>query len=184
MPNESEDTMAIECEEAPEAEEAVEDAKELAFAQLVQERRNWCWAAAGLSIAQYFGAGTDVTQADYCALAAGPEYNWATCPDTSATMEVVQAGLRGLGLEPGLIVEGPLDLDLVKEEIDAGRPVLTRVNLAAGGAHALVVHGYWDDHLIFSDPDPDAERHRTMEYRRYRENETFTWVRSLIGVTR
>ncbi|MFF2041772.1 papain-like cysteine protease family protein [Kitasatospora sp. NPDC058170] len=177
MRNESEETVEI---EHTAALPATDYSRELAFTQLVQEKSNWCWAATGLSIAQYFGAGLEATQSDFCSLAASPGYTWDTCPDTTATMEVVQSGLRGLGVKPGLIVDGPIDLDLVKDEIDAGRPVLTRVNLASGGAHALVIHGYWDDHLIFSDPAPDAERHQSMEYELFRENDTFTWVRSLV----
>lgn len=156
----------------------------LQFAQQVQEQKSWCWVATGLSIAQYFRRGVDATQSDFFRtgsdLGEGDDVqNW------TGRMETVQNALWALGLRPGTIAEGPVSFDIIKREIDAGRPVLARVDWnddgdhAAGGAHALVIYGYHGDSIAFGDPWAESERYQEMTYNSLVANDRFRWVRSL-----
>ncbi|WP_371656711.1 MULTISPECIES: papain-like cysteine protease family protein [unclassified Streptomyces] len=182
--------------------------KKLVFTQLAQEESNWCWVATGLSIAQYFGRGTELRQADFYLKAGGPLGNVPEPePGTwnlTAGLQQVQVGWQELGLAPGTLavgtvkeesngataVAGILDFDVIKEEIEAGRPILTRVGRAAGD-HALVIYGYdaeTDGGTVhFSDPwarssfatdSPPRDTYQSMPYSAYVENMEFRWLQS------
>lgn len=169
----------------------------LEFTQLVQEKSNWCWVATGLSIAQYLGHAQDTTQEAFF-LTARDLPEGSPCPDESGDLPLVQHGWEQLSLRPGTFtrdididssngetnsgtrVFGTLTFDIIKEEIDANRPILTRVSHARGD-HARVIYGYDadGDTVWFSDPASDSERYQSTPYASYVENAECRWLRSV-----
>ncbi|MFG2395341.1 papain-like cysteine protease family protein [Streptomyces lavendulae] len=147
----------------------------------VQEKTNWCWAAAGSTIAHRLGK--DHSQNDFCN-AAFDRRQGTECPNDQANLSHVQNGLRWAGIEPGKYVTGWLRYSTVKTEIDAGRPIETRVLWTSGGGHMHVIYGYdveknW---VYWGDPWPSYTRYNWGSHDYYRDNSTFRWTHSLYEI--
>ncbi|GLW58379.1 papain-like cysteine protease family protein [Kitasatospora phosalacinea] len=146
-----------------------------------QQQSNWCWAAGGNTIATYYGYG--YSQNQFCNLAFGRSVN-STCPNSQASLAEVQNALYRIGISTGSYVNGYLRYSTVQTEIDAGRPVETRIQWSSGGGHMNVLYGYdvnsnW---LYWGDPWPSNYRYNWGDYNYYVSNGSFSWTHSLYRI--
>ncbi|MGY0236331.1 papain-like cysteine protease family protein [Longispora urticae] len=150
--------------------------------ELVQEKDQWCWAATGLSIAQYLGKGANVSQNQFCLYGRG--LSGGTCPNQPAELSVVQQGLSRVGVSPGREVDGAISFAQVKTEINGNRPIETGVYWTSGGGHARVIYGYdtANSSIFFSDPWGSSQRYQEMTYNSYVSNSQFKWGGSVYQI--
>ncbi|MEV4556956.1 papain-like cysteine protease family protein [Kitasatospora sp. NPDC049285] len=146
-----------------------------------QQQTNWCWAASGNTIATYYGY--SYSQNQFCNAAFGRSIN-STCPNSQATLGDVQNGLSWIGINPGSYVTGYLRYTTVQGEIDAGRPVETRIQWSSGGGHMNVLYGYdtGNNWLYWGDPWPSDYRYNWGDYWYYVSNSSFSWTHSLYRI--
>ncbi|MDI3421378.1 papain-like cysteine protease family protein [Streptomyces luteolus] len=146
-----------------------------------QQKSNWCWAAAGNTIAAYLGE--NYSQNQFCNAAfnrqQGPD-----CPNNQATLGNVQTALRWMGVNPGSYVNGWLRYPTVQSEVNAGRPVETRIQWSNGGGHMHVLYGYDDANswVYWGDPWPSSDRYNWASHDWYVNNGTFSWTHSLYRI--
>ncbi|MFE0414584.1 papain-like cysteine protease family protein [Streptomyces tendae] len=146
-----------------------------------QQLSNWCWAAAGDTIAEYYGY--DYSQNQFCNLAFGRAVN-SSCPNWQATLGNDQQAFDRMGINPGRYVNGYLNYDTITREMDADRPVMSRIQWQSGGGHMLTVYGYdvsrnW---VYWGDPWPSSNRYNWATYGYYVNNGSFFWTHSLYGI--
>ncbi|RJQ78193.1 hypothetical protein D5S17_13495 [Pseudonocardiaceae bacterium YIM PH 21723] len=153
-----------------------------AFVQLKQEQNQWCWAASGLSIAQYLGKGTNITQNQFCNLSRGLSQN-GQCPNQAGYLQWVQTGYRAIGLGAGT-TGAALSTAQVQTEITANRPFETAIYWTAGGGHAQVVYAYnaSSQTMSYGDPWPASPTYAEMTYNSYKSNGQFRWAETLYQV--
>ncbi|RKE20898.1 papain-like cysteine protease family protein [Streptomyces sp. TLI_171] len=146
-----------------------------------QQQTNWCWAASGNTIATFYGYG--YSQNQFCNLAFGRSVN-STCPNSQATLGDVQNALYRIGISTGSYVNGYLRYSTVQTEIDAGRPVETRIQWSSGGGHMNVLYGYdvGNNWLYWGDPWPSDYRYNWGDYTYYVSNGSFSWTHSLYRI--
>ncbi|GHF66658.1 hypothetical protein GCM10010218_55320 [Streptomyces mashuensis] len=156
-------------------------ARNLSITMQAQEKTNWCWAASGNTISTYLGR--TYSQNQFCNAAFGRQQG-STCPNNQATLGNVQNALDWAGIEPGRYVSGWLRYPTVKTEIDAGRPVETRIQWSSGGGHMHVLYGYDDSNstVYWGDPWPSNSRYNWASHSWYVNNNRFSWTHSLYGI--
>ncbi|MEV0120041.1 papain-like cysteine protease family protein [Streptomyces sp. NPDC050703] len=156
-------------------------ARRLNITMQAQQKSNWCWAAGGNTIAAYMGR--DHSQNQFCNAAFGRSQN-TECPNNQATLGNVQTGLRWAGINPGSYVTGWLRYATVRSEVDAGRPIETRIQWSNGGGHMHVVYGYDDANswVYWGDPWPSSDRYNWASHAWYVDNNTFSWTHSLYQI--
>lgn len=146
-----------------------------------QQMTNWCWAAAGDTVADFYGH--DYSQNQFCNLAFGRAVN-SSCPNWQATLGNDRQAFDAMGINPGRYVNGYLDYAAITREIDADRPVMSRIQWQSGGGHMLTVYGYdvsknW---VYWGDPWPSSGRYHWATYNYYVDNGSFFWTHSLYGL--
>ncbi|SFF18077.1 Papain-like cysteine protease AvrRpt2 [Actinacidiphila alni] len=146
-----------------------------------QQQSNWCWAGSGNTIASWYGYG--YTQNQFCDLA----FNRSTgssCPNSQATLANVQTAFRAIGITPGSYVTGYLGYGTLQSEINAGRPVETRIQWSSGGGHMEVIYGYdtANNWVYWGDPWPSDYRYNWADYSYYVSNGSFSWTHSLYRI--
>ncbi|GAA2104741.1 hypothetical protein GCM10009759_41210 [Kitasatospora saccharophila] len=146
-----------------------------------QQQTNWCWAAGGNTIATYYGY--TYSQNQFCNLAFGRSVN-SSCPNSQASLAEVQNALYRIGISTGSYVNGYLRYATVQGEIDAGRPVETRIQWSSGGGHMNVLYGYdtGSNWLYWGDPWPSDYRYNWGDYNYYVSNGSFSWTHSLYRI--
>ncbi|MFI5531693.1 papain-like cysteine protease family protein [Kitasatospora sp. NPDC051853] len=146
-----------------------------------QQQTNWCWAASGNTIATYYGY--TYSQNQFCNAAFNRSVN-SSCPNNQATLGNVQTALRYIGINPGSYVTGYLRYSTVQTEIDANRPVETRIQWSSGGGHMHVLYGYdtGNNWVYWGDPWPSSYRYNWADYNYYVNNDTFSWTHSLYRI--
>ncbi|WP_051732329.1 papain-like cysteine protease family protein [Kitasatospora phosalacinea] len=146
-----------------------------------QQQSNWCWAAGGNTIATYYGYA--YSQNQFCNLAFGRSVN-SSCPNSQASLAEVQNALYRIGISTGSYVNGYLRYSTVQTEIDAGRPVETRIQWSSGGGHMNVLYGYDanSDWVYWGDPWPSNYRYNWGDYDYYVSNGSFSWTHSLYRI--
>ncbi|GAA0680866.1 hypothetical protein GCM10010193_38200 [Kitasatospora atroaurantiaca] len=146
-----------------------------------QQNTNWCWAASGNTIATYYGY--NYSQNQFCNAAFGRSTD-STCPNSQATLGDVQNGLSWIGINPGSYVNGYLRYTTVQTEIDANRPVETRIQWSSGGGHMQVLYGYdtGNNWVYWGDPWPSNYRYNWADYWYYVSNSSFSWTHSLYRI--
>jgi hypothetical protein len=159
------------------ADDGAQTAKKLDISMQAQENDNWCWAAAGNTIAAFFGH--SYTQNQFCNMAFGNSVDH-TCPNDQATLENDQNAFSQIGMSSGE-VNGVLDFSTIVSQIDAGRPIETRIEWSAGGGHMEVLYGYdQSQNLVYwGNPWPDSDRYEWENYDYYVSNSSFSWTDSL-----
>ncbi|WP_433336803.1 papain-like cysteine protease family protein [Spirillospora sp. CA-294931] len=143
------------------ADAPAEDRAQSRVLRIYQERQHrvrWDWAAAASTVARYYGK--RLGQNHLCNAGLGRRTDSA-CPAVDADLRAVRKALRSVGVEGGTLREGPLDAARLREEIDAGRPVIAEAEGPGGTRHVFVVHGYntrqgW---VYWGDPWPTAKRY-------------------------
>jgi hypothetical protein len=116
--------------------------RRLAFTMQHQQQTQWCWAAVSTSVSLYYDTSSTWTQ---CTVV-NAELNQTTCCQNGATAACNQPWY----LDRALQRTGNLDgfsggttaFADVRTEIDAGRPLGTRVGWSGGGGHFAVIEGY------------------------------------------
>ncbi|GEB51734.1 MULTISPECIES: papain-like cysteine protease family protein [Streptomyces] len=156
-------------------------AQRLDIRMQAQELSNWCWAAGGNTIASYLGRGYD--QNAFCNAAFGRSQG-SSCPNNQATLGNVQNAFDWMGINPGRYVSGWLRYGTVQGEIDAGRPVETRIQWSSGGGHMHVLYGYDNSNgwVYWGDPWPSNNRYNWASHDWYIANNQFSWTHSLYGI--
>ncbi|MEU1119840.1 MULTISPECIES: papain-like cysteine protease family protein [unclassified Streptomyces] len=160
---------------------SVRAAKRLNITMQAQQKTNWCWAAGGNTIATFLGRA--YSQNQFCNAAFGRNQN-TECPNNQATLGNVQSGLRWAGINSGSYVTGWLRYPTVQAEINAGRPVETRIQWSNGGGHMHVLYGYDDasSWVYWGDPWPSNDRYNWASHAWYVDNDTFSWTHSLYRI--
>ncbi|MCX4968659.1 hypothetical protein OHA98_28655 [Streptomyces sp. NBC_00654] len=160
---------------------AVAATQRLNITMQAQQKTNWCWAAAGNTIATWFGR--TYSQNQFCNAAFGRNQGYE-CPNSQATLGDVQNGLSWTGVNPGSYVTGWLRYPTVQGEISAGRPVETRIQWSSGGGHMHVLYGYDDANswVYWGDPWPSSNRYNWASHAWYVNNNEFSWTHSLYRI--
>ncbi|HCA85666.1 MAG TPA: hypothetical protein DEQ61_09330 [Streptomyces sp.] len=160
---------------------AANAAKRLDMTMQAQQRSNWCWAAAGNTAAAWFGK--YYTQNQFCN-AAFDRVQGYDCPNSQATLGNVQTGLSWAGVSPGSYVSGWLYYGTVQNEINANRPIETRIQWSSGGGHMHLLYGYdtADNWVYWGDPWPDSHRYNWASHDWYVDNYEFSWTHSLYRI--
>ncbi|MFI9234598.1 papain-like cysteine protease family protein [Streptomyces sp. NPDC053079] len=160
---------------------AVRATNKLNISMQAQEKTNWCWAASGNTIATWMGR--KYSQNQFCN-AAFNRTQGTTCPNNQATLGNVQNALAWAGINQGSYVSGWLRYATVKAEIDAGRPVETRIGWQSGGGHMHVIYGYDDSNsmVYWGDPWPSSNRYNWAAHSWYVDNNQFSWTHSLYRI--
>ncbi|MEU6485252.1 papain-like cysteine protease family protein [Streptomyces sp. NPDC046887] len=155
--------------------------KRLNITMQAQVKTNWCWAAGGNTIAAWFGR--NYAQNQFCNAAFNRQQG-TECPNNQATLGNVQTGLRWAGISPGSYVTGWLRYATVQSEINADRPVETRIQWSSGGGHMHVIYGYDDaSSLVYwGDPWPSSNRYNWASHDWYVNNNSFSWTHSLYRI--
>ncbi|GCE00572.1 papain-like cysteine protease family protein [Embleya hyalina] len=156
-------------------------AKRLNITMQAQQKSNWCWAGAGNTIATWYGRG--YSQNQFCNAAFGRSQN-TECPNSQANLGNVQNALRWAGVNSGSYVNGWLQYSTVQSEINADRPIETRIQWSSGGGHMHVIYGYdtaqsW---VYWGDPWPSSTRYNWASHNWYVDNNEFSWTHSLYRI--
>ncbi|MFJ6383466.1 papain-like cysteine protease family protein [Kitasatospora sp. NPDC092039] len=155
--------------------------KKLNITMQQQQQTNWCWAASGNTIATWFGY--NYSQNQFCNAAFGRSAN-SSCPNSQATLGDVQNGLDWVGINPGSYINGYLNYSTVQSEVNANRPIETRIQWSSGGGHMHVLYGYdtGNNWVYWGDPWPSNYRYNWADYWYYVNNNTFSWTHSLYRI--
>ncbi|WP_371479775.1 papain-like cysteine protease family protein [Kitasatospora sp. NBC_00315] len=155
--------------------------KQLDITMQQQQNTNWCWAASGNTIATWFGYG--YSQNQFCNAAFGRS-STSACPNNQASLGDVQNAFGRIGVNPGTYVTGYLRYATVQTEVNADRPVETRIQWSSGGGHMHVLYGYdtSSNWVYWGDPWPSDYRYNWADYSYYVSNGSFSWTHSLYRI--
>ncbi|MFI9049875.1 papain-like cysteine protease family protein [Streptomyces sp. NPDC053427] len=156
-------------------------ANRLDIAMQAQEKTNWCWAGSGNTIAAWYGR--NYSQNQFCNAAFGRQQNTA-CPNNQATLGNVQNAFDWMGINSGSYVTGYLRYSTVQSEINANRPIETRIEWSSGGGHMHVVYGFdtADNWVYWGDPWASNSRYNWGDYDYYVNGSSFSWTHSLYRI--
>ncbi|AJE86327.1 MULTISPECIES: papain-like cysteine protease family protein [Streptomyces] len=154
---------------------------QLGITMQAQEQDNWCWAASGNTIADYYGH--DYSQNTFCNAAFGRATD-SSCPNSQATLGDVQNAFDWAGINSGSYVSGWLNYATVQSEINADRPVETRIGWTSGGGHMHVIYGFdtASSLVYWGDPWPSSDRYNWASHSWYTSNNSFDWTHSLYRI--
>ncbi|MQS40097.1 papain-like cysteine protease family protein [Streptomyces katsurahamanus] len=155
--------------------------KRLDITMQAQLKTNWCWAAGGNTIAAYYGR--TYSQNQFCNAAFNRQQG-TECPNNQATLGNVQTGLRWAGINPGSYINNWLRYPAVQTEIDANRPIETRIQWSSGGGHMHVIYGYdtANSWVYWGDPWQTSDRYNWGSHAWYVNNNSFSWTHSLYRI--
>lgn len=152
---------------------------ELNFPTVQQEKTNWCWAASGCAVIEYYG--TRVSQAGFVRTLRGNENN------EGGTMADIQQGLLNYSISSTLLSSALTLAQIRMSTYSSRQPVIAGIAWTAGGGHAVVVIGYIDDPnlddrtVIYM--DPWYGEILTSEYSEFASSDTQTWIESLTNIS-
>ncbi|SER13343.1 papain-like cysteine protease family protein [Actinokineospora terrae] len=151
----------------------------LRYTQQVQKYNQWCWAADGSSIEQYYGATT--TQDQFCAAAKGTQVGY--CPNEAGALYQIVNGFRRTGFTASQ-VGNAMSWSSTVAQVTAGQPIMTVISWTSGGAHAEVIYGYdaTNGTISVGDPWVSYNRYWTSSYNSYLSNSQFAWTDSVSGI--
>ncbi|MED7949101.1 papain-like cysteine protease family protein [Streptomyces sp. BE20] len=151
---------------------------------LKQEKSQWCWSAAGLTIAKFQGFGT--TQADFCDRAS--QYSGGpSCNNQPATLGDMANAWSSLGLsKTGTGISSAASFAQVTTDVKAARPIGARIGWTSGGGHMNIVYGFdtSNNTIAVADPWPDTATYTWWNYGDYVNNSSFKWTHSRTGISR
>jgi hypothetical protein len=156
-------------------------ADELDITMQAQQKTNWCWAASANTIADWYGY--NYSQNQICNAAFNRTQGF-DCPNWQATLGNVQNALDWAGISRGSYVNGWLYYSTVQAEINADRPIETRIQWSSGGGHMHVVYGYdtANSWVYWGDPWPSSYRYNWASHAWYVNNSEFSWTHSLYEI--
>jgi hypothetical protein len=146
-----------------------------------QEQTNWCWAGSGNTIASFYGK--SYSQNQFCNAAFNRQQD-TSCPNDQATLANVQNAFDWMGINSGSYVSGYLNYNTVQSEINAERPIETRIQWASGGGHMHVIYGYdaSQDWVYWGDPWGSNNRYNWGDFGNYVNGSEFSWTHSLYRI--
>jgi hypothetical protein len=127
---------------APGAERASHWAR-LTFEMQRQCQTEWCWAATSVSVSHHYDPESDWTQ---CAMVNAEKELTGCCEDTAGD-DCNRPNVLDRPLSRAEVFDhkerGPVAYDVVRREIDAGRPLAIRIGWDGGNkGHFVVIEGY------------------------------------------
>ncbi|QTZ91360.1 papain-like cysteine protease family protein [Streptomyces auratus] len=160
---------------------ALRTANSLGISMQAQENTNWCWAGSGNTIAAWYGK--NYSQNQFCN-AAFQRQQGTSCPNDQATLGNVQNAFAWMGINSGSYVSGSLGYGTVRSEIDAGRPMETRIQWSSGGGHMHVLYGYDTERnwVYWGDPWATNNRYNWGDFDYYVNGSSFSWTHSLYRI--
>lgn len=134
-----------------------------------QEQTQWCWAAVSRSVASFYDSGSDWTQCSIASVVISDSARNIDCCGPLASTDCnkpsrLDDALRITGnFVNWSLVGGPhgtwpcISFDRIKDEIDNGRPIASRIGWDGGGGHFQLIYGWMigssgDQYLRISDP--------------------------------
>ncbi|MDX3194360.1 papain-like cysteine protease family protein [Streptomyces sp. MN03-5084-2B] len=157
----------------------------LGITMQAQQKDQWCWDASGNTIAAYWG--DSLTQTRFCQIAHNE--SGSDCANRQGYLSDQQRVFRYLGFTNIGTYDSSgrtLSFTGVKSQIDAGKPVGTRIGWRSGGGHMHVLYGYDNSggatRVEYGDPWPNNSRYNSMNYDTYRSNNQFQWTHTLYGI--
>ncbi|SDX60725.1 Papain-like cysteine protease AvrRpt2 [Amycolatopsis xylanica] len=171
--------------QAPATATAVQLKGQVGIQMQAQEKSNWCWDASGNTIAAYFGH--TLSQTKFCQVAHNE--SGTTCANNQGYLSDQQRVFRWLGFSNAGTYNSngqTLSFASIKSQIDAGRPIGTRIGWSNGGGHMHVLYGYDNStstsKVDFGDPWGSNPRYNHMNYTSYLRNSQFTWTHTVYGI--
>jgi hypothetical protein len=114
----------------------------LNFTMQHQLQTQWCWAATSVSVAHYYVPWSSWTQCEM----ANQEMGQTTCCADGSTTQCNQPNVLDAPLNRAGVLDhmqgGVVAFSVVRQEIDAGRPLAWRIGWSGGGGHFAVIEGY------------------------------------------
>ncbi|MEV6525342.1 papain-like cysteine protease family protein [Longispora sp. NPDC051575] len=155
--------------------------KRLNITMQAQQYSNWCWSASGNTVAAFYGY--NYSQNQFCNLAFNRSMN-SSCPNNQATLGNDQTAFSKIGIRPGRYVTGYLNYSTVQTEINANRPIMTRIEWQSGGGHMMDIYGYdtassW---VYWGNPWGSSTRYNWGTHSYYVNNNSFFWTHSLYQI--
>ncbi|MEV0372775.1 papain-like cysteine protease family protein [Streptomyces sp. NPDC050636] len=156
-------------------------ANRLDISMQAQEETNWCWAASGNTIATWYGK--NYSQNQFCNAAFNYQQG-SSCPNDQATLGNVQNAFDWMGINSGSYVTGYLRYSTVQSEINAKRPIETRIQWSSGGGHMHVIYGYdtANNWVYWGDPWGSNDRYNWGDFDYYVNGSSFSWTHSLYRI--
>lgn len=163
---------------------------------------NLCWACVGLGIASFYDqlSGQPLRWGELCKyVVAVLSSHYGTSPSELRCCggdRLTEPGCNrplwlpdalGVTKNQGDFVDGPLDYNRVKEQIDLSRPIGVAVETSVA-IHVLVIFGYDDaagQKIVVADPAPDAPGNALLMYDELLNNYRHTggqWKQSYLTV--
>jgi hypothetical protein len=147
---------------------------------IVQEKSNWCWVAAGKSLASYH-AGSNPTQCT--------AYKWAkggsTCPNNTGTLGNVYSILVTAGLtNPGTVSATSRTYADLQSDLNVYRPAVARWGWDSTGGvtgHMVVIRGYNTSGSTVSYMNPLLSSYQSSTYTWMKAGGGHTWTDTLYG---
>ena len=117
----------------------------LNFMMQHQEQTEWCWAATSASVLDFYNPQARARQ---CGIVNAEKGLDVCCRDGSNEVcdqpNVLDNPLSRVGLLDHKQT-GPAAYDVIRHEIDAGRPLAWHIHWSGGGGHFAVIEGYQRD---------------------------------------
>ncbi len=156
-------------------------ANRLDISMQAQEQSNWCWAGSGNTIAAWYGK--NYSQNQFCNAAFNRQQG-TSCPNNQATLGNVQNAFDWMGINSGSYVTGYLRYSTVQSEINANRPIETRIQWSSGGGHMHVIYGFDPDRnwVYWGDPWGSNSRYNWGDFDYYVNGSSFSWTHSLYRI--
>lgn len=148
-----------------------------------QEKNLWCWAGASNIIANHYGA--DVSQNEFCNRAKGNTNLTAPCPNTTGDLYDIRRAWNSLGIYGSNATYAPISFNQIKQEIDAGRPVMARIQWKSNGmGHFLVIEGYDEatQQIQWIDPWGSSKRVNVGKYSNFLNDERYRWTHTVTNI--
>jgi hypothetical protein len=167
------------CNESPTEPSSGGPGRVLSVPYSAQQTPVWCWAACSEMILQYYGR-----VATQCGiLSAWFRFDCCTFPGpctTTAPIEVIQATLAAVGVGSQRVLS-PVSFDVVRAEIDAGRPLILAYRGSFSG-HVVVLYGYDALGRVYIN-DPLYGQVRGVPYgATFTYNGQLGWAETLLGI--
>ena len=141
--------------------------------EVIQEKTNWCWAASAQCVSDYLG-GDGLSQSKIVKNVKGKNVN------EGANAKEQKQALNVDGIDTNY-TSSNISFSKIKKMIgEWSSPILVHIEWSSGGAHAVVIYGYYDDSKAISYMDPwgDNSRWNFSSYSNFKSNDDFTWIRT------
>jgi hypothetical protein len=145
--------------------------KELNIPKIAQETSNWCWAACA-QMTILFTNNNSLTQTQIVSVMYGVPVDRVSPknPDCNkpATVEECEDVFTEYSVRFDFL-DGYLQYNDIKTEIDAGRPMEIGIRWKNGGAHAVLIYGYETNgasiqKVLIRDPSKDTAPSVIIDY--------------------